>query len=494
MVTRPSETSQTGAASDAPELAAAPPSRRRRRRGRGLLRALAVLVVVLGLAAAAATAWLVIGYLAFDEVADEAHARLGTAAEADLALAGAILDEPQLTLVYVTDPGGQGLGFTMLRTDPDARTTATLSFSSAFPVSVDGGPPIELRQAPREGGPAAVLRALRPVLGRAPNHVIAISLRGLRRLVDRLGGVMVNSPAPFESVIGDRAFPAGRLEIGGDDLEAYSSGSDFASASANQRRLMRAIVAELADVGTLTDLPSLARAVGRPLTTDLGTRELLELGYVQARANSGSECGAARGSSAAIVSFMSLDAVGFGCRPATMPNVGRVPSPREIVVAGVSLAVLLAATVALLVVKVGHVVTARRRGVDRRRARPAWPLSSGRNLRSRARATRRPRAGTRAGLGSAVVDGVADALRRPRARRGGRRAHRHAGRRRVAGVPVRTLGDRIADVGDWVSTVTRELGTGVASLARRAGNGIADSVLDTWDAIAERWDSRRRRR
>jgi hypothetical protein len=57
-----------------------------------------------------------------------------------------------------------------------------------------------------------------------------------------------------------------------------------------------------------------------------------------------------------------------------------------------------------------------------------------------------------------------------------------------------TIGDRIADAGDWVSTVARALGTGSASLARRARDRVADSALDTWDAIAERWDSRRRRR
>jgi hypothetical protein len=451
--------------------------------------------VLLGVSVAVAAAWLYTGYRNFDESVADANGRFPDEARAVLAGGGDPLHDPQLTLVYVRDSASDGLGFTVVRTDPAGRETSTLSIGSSVRVPSPTGQPVELRLAGRSGGALAVVAGVGHIVGRPVSHVIALDLAGVRGLLDRIGGVPVDNPAPFRSRLGHRTFPAGRTVIRGDDFEAYASGDDFALSSANQRRLMRAITARLAQASTVMDLPGIATALGRPLTTDLSTSDLVKLGYVQARATGGVECHIeADAATATIEGFRSTSPAAAGCDASRLASIGPVPTLGELRAGAIALAVLPAAALLIVLFVLARLAA---RGVRQLARRPA----------------------TVAGVGAAVAAAPREPRRRARVRP---RVPRMAARRRVhPRVPGwRRASDRLADLAAGIgerrdrrlharreprfSRVTdafgelgdrgRDAGSAVRGAVTRATRGANDRVLDAWDAVVDRRSRRRYRR
>lgn len=73
----------------------------------------------------------------------------------------------------------------------------------------------------RLGGLQPLVTALCRSLGVAPDHVVETSFDGLRGMVDAVGGVLIDEPAPARDAFTQLNVPAGRRRIDGETAVAY---------------------------------------------------------------------------------------------------------------------------------------------------------------------------------------------------------------------------------------------------------------------------------
>ncbi|MCC6339512.1 MAG: LCP family protein [Acidimicrobiia bacterium] len=73
----------------------------------------------------------------------------------------------------------------------------------------------------RQGGMQPLLTTLCLDLGVAPDHVVEISFTGLRDIVDALGGLVIDEPAPARDGYSQFSVPGGRRRIDGEMAVAY---------------------------------------------------------------------------------------------------------------------------------------------------------------------------------------------------------------------------------------------------------------------------------
>jgi len=278
--------------------------------GRRITLTLALLVLLAG-------AWGVASYFAFRSGVQESNARLPEGATAVLAPQdGLLLTRPTLVALLGTDgdrtqsarsDASRSDSIMLVRTDPARHRMAFLSIPRDLRVEIPGHGPNKINAAFQLGGPALTLRTIRSLTGLQPNHVVLVDFSDFRTVIDALGGVTVDVPKPiltnrFDCPYATQArcqqwqgwrFEAGPQKMDGKRALIYSrvreNRLDPAENDLTRGERQQAVVGAMADrivsPATFVRLPFVGDDLVKPLTTDLGAGELLQLGWVRFRSN-----------------------------------------------------------------------------------------------------------------------------------------------------------------------------------------------------------------
>lgn len=281
------------------------------RRTRRVLVLLAVLLVLLAIAG-----WLGLSYLSLSGGVDEAGARIGRDVRRELSPAkGSLLSSPATILVLGTDGGVLGReganhsdSIMLLRTDPGRKGIAYLSLPRDLLVEIPDHGVSKVNSASQWGGPALAVRTVEQLTGLRINHIAVIDFGRFPALIDALGGIEVVVPKPIRSSKFDCplktqeacwdwdgwTFARGKQRLDGRRALVYSrirtneldfSETDFARAR-RQQQVVQATLDAATGLGVALRLPFSGSDLVRPLATDLGAWQLLQLGWAYFRADS----------------------------------------------------------------------------------------------------------------------------------------------------------------------------------------------------------------
>lgn len=275
----------------------------RRRIGLGLV-VLFVLVLIWGIA----------GYLSFRSGVKKANERLDAAVPAVLAKQnGLLLSTPTTMLLLGRDHANtdQRVGLNhsdsimILRTDPSRHRLAYLSIPRDLRVPIPGHGEDRINAAFTYGGAALAIKTIQSLTGLEINHVMIVDFQSFKSLIDNIGGVDINVPAPILSNKFDCPYSASRCahwqgyrfhkgvqHMNGQRALIFSrirenqlnpADSDI-TRGLRQQLVMRAVMAKLLGFGTAFRLPFNGSKLLDPLTTDLSAWQFIQLGWVLKRA------------------------------------------------------------------------------------------------------------------------------------------------------------------------------------------------------------------
>jgi LCP family protein required for cell wall assembly len=286
-----------------------PPKRRRWGRwvGAGVLVLLLLLVV-----------WGVASYLAVSGGVSEANDRVPAGVKRQLAKKdGLLLSTPTTILVLGTDGGKQkgraganrSDSIMLIRTDPGKKRLAFLSIPRDLQVEIPEYGLAKINAANQFGGPALALRTVKDLTGLDVNHVVFVDFDRFEELIDAVGGIDVNVPrairsnrfdCPYKTAARCAQWRGWRFERGVHHMDGrralvYSrirhnllnpAETDFDRAR-RQQQVVAATLDKVTSVGTALRLPFVGGDLVRPLATDLTAWELMQLGWVYFRADTG---------------------------------------------------------------------------------------------------------------------------------------------------------------------------------------------------------------
>ena len=289
------------------------PERDRLITGRRVLTTLGVLFGLL-------LVWAVASYLSLRSGVQEANARVAPTARAALAAQeGLLISRPTTILVLGTDfarYGGRSSlrhadSMMLVRTDPDHGRIYYLSFPRDLLVPIPGQGRQKINFAFQAGGAPLTVRTVTSVTGIEVNHLVLVQFESFREVVDAMGGVEVDVPKPvvskFECPLrtpqqcaewdGWR-FARGKQELDGRRALVYARvranklepGETDVTRTARQQQVLQAISDKVTSPLILLRMPFIGGDLVRPLATDLSSGQLLQLGWVKARAGKSVRC------------------------------------------------------------------------------------------------------------------------------------------------------------------------------------------------------------
>jgi LCP family protein required for cell wall assembly len=193
----------------------------------------------------------------------------------------------------------------ILRTDPSRHRLVYLSIPRDLRVPIPGHGENRINSAFPLGGASLTIRTIESLTGLEINHVMIVDFRSFKRLIDNIGGIDVNVPAPILSNKFDCPYKAsacarwqgyrfhkGTQHMNGQRALIYSrirenqlnpADSDI-TRGMRQQAVMRAVMAKLLGFGTVLNLPFNGDSLLKPLTTDLSAWQFVQLGWVLKRA------------------------------------------------------------------------------------------------------------------------------------------------------------------------------------------------------------------
>ncbi len=283
----------------------------RPRWGRRIALGAGVLVVLL-------VVWGVAGWVAFSSGVSDANKRLDQNAKTALVSQdGLLMSHPTTILMLGTDNarvgGRQGDrhsdSIMLLRTDPSHHRLYYLSIPRDIEVPIPGSATQKVNAAFQIGGPALAIRTIRQFTGIDVNHVIVVNFADFKELIDALGGVDVTVPKPIRSNRFDCPFSTqaqcekwqgwrfekGTQHMSGQRALIYSrirenmldpSETDV-TRGARQQDVMNAVARKFTSPSVLARMPFSGSSLAKPLTTDLTSGQLVQLGWVKFRSSDG---------------------------------------------------------------------------------------------------------------------------------------------------------------------------------------------------------------
>jgi LCP family protein required for cell wall assembly len=244
----------------------------------------------------AVVAWAGFGYLALDGAVDDANAKIAPSAHAALDPApGGMLGTPTNTLVLGVDKRkGQTRSradtILIMRTDPDSGRIRYLSIPRDWRVELPRYGTQKINAAFFFFGQAGMINAVKRLTGLPIHHIMVIKFNGFPKMVDALGGVTVNNPSalvdcPYEA--GRRvSFPAGRISLDGEQALVFARVRKC-DGDLNRALRQQAVVAgmkgEVLSFSNLWKAPWNGASVVRAIGTDIGTTDMIKMGWLQAR-------------------------------------------------------------------------------------------------------------------------------------------------------------------------------------------------------------------
>jgi LCP family protein required for cell wall assembly len=286
------------------------PIRRERRWGPGRIIAIAIPLLILVL-----IGWTVAGYLSVRSGVQKANDRLSPAAKGQLSPRdGLLATSPSMILVIGSDHSthptrrGNRLADTimLIRTDPDRHSMTYLSIPRDLEVDIPGHGHEKINSSLPLGGPALAIRTVREAFGFDVNHIILLDMTSFKDVIDALGGIEVDvrSPAvthyecPYKSAEkcrrwGGWRFGRGRQHMDGKRARIYARirnneldpGEGDLNRVGRQQQVLQATLGKMVSAGTFVRLPFVGEDLVSPLTTDLSTAQVFQLGWLRFRAS-----------------------------------------------------------------------------------------------------------------------------------------------------------------------------------------------------------------
>jgi LCP family protein required for cell wall assembly len=254
----------------------------------------------LGLIALAAVAvWAGLGFWEIRSAVEHSNAMITPAARRALDTPpGGLLGTPTNTLIIGAD-GRRGEtrsradSIMIMRTDPGGGDVKWLSIPRDVRVEIPGQGTQKINASYFFGGQAGVIRAVRSVTGLPIHHLVVVNFRGFPKLVDELGGVTVRNPTAIVNCPypGGRtvSFRRGDIELSGtralEFVRVRKCDDDFRRA-ARQQAFVNALRGKVVSPTSLPWAPWRGAAAIRTVATDLGTMDMLKLGWLQVRLDS----------------------------------------------------------------------------------------------------------------------------------------------------------------------------------------------------------------
>jgi LCP family protein required for cell wall assembly len=274
------------------------------------------IAVALGLVVLFLVVWGALGWLSVSHGVADANRRLAPDAKAVLTdQSGLLVSHSTTILMLGTDNSNLAAragdmhsdSIMLLRTDPSHHRLYYLSIPRDIEVPIPGHGTQKINAAFQMGGAQLALQTIHDFTGLDINHVVVVNFGDFKDLIDALGGIDVNVPKPIRSNRFDcpyatearcRQWPGWRFErgeqhMGGERALVYSrirenvldpSESDV-TRGARQQAVIDAVTSKLASVSTFFRLPFDGSSYVKPLTTDLSTSQLVQLGWVKFRAS-----------------------------------------------------------------------------------------------------------------------------------------------------------------------------------------------------------------
>lgn len=284
---------------------------KRRRWGRWTALGLLVLVVLLVL-------WAFLGYLSVSKGVSDANKRLDPNAKAALTHQGGLLISHSTTVLMLGTDNADVVGRTtdmhsdsimLLRTDPSHHRLYYLSIPRDLQVPIPGAGTEKVNAAYQIGGAALAIKTIRQFTGLAIDHVVVVNFAAFKDMIDAIGGIDIDVPKPIHSNSFDCPYTAskcahwtgwrfakGEQHMNGQRALVYSRirenqldpAENDITRGARQQAVMDAVTAKIASFGTFLRMPFSGSSFVKPLTTDLSTSQLVELGWVKFRSSNGS--------------------------------------------------------------------------------------------------------------------------------------------------------------------------------------------------------------
>jgi LCP family protein required for cell wall assembly len=275
----------------------------RRRIGVGLIVFLFLVIV-----------WSIIGFLSFRSGVDKANKRLERDVPPVLAKQNGLLLSHSTTMLLLgrdhenTDRRvglNNSDSIMILRTDPSRHRLVYLSIPRDLRVPIPGYFEDRINSALPRGGVKLAIRTIENFTGLEINHVMIVDFRSFKNLIDNIGGIDINVPAPILSNRFDCPYPPRRCQtwqgyrfakgwqhMDGQRALIYSrirenrlnpAESDITRGE-RQQQVLRAVMSKLLGFSTFFKLPFNGSDLLEPLTTDLSAWQFVQLGWVLKRA------------------------------------------------------------------------------------------------------------------------------------------------------------------------------------------------------------------
>ena len=269
------------------EADSGPSERRRRFRWRYLVLSLLALVV---LVLVVVGVWACQGYRTVDEAVIKANRRIAAAAREALDKdSGGLFSHPTTILVLGVDrrarDPGRSDSIMLIRSNPKTHSFSQLSIARDMRVEVPGHGMGKINTGYFWGGPALAIKTVREFTGIRINHVVIVSFAGFQKVIDAVGGVDIKVPRTITSwYSGDQmvTFKKGWNHMDGKRAIIYArirkADNDFYR-QARQQQVVQALEKKVTRFGNLLQLPSVAAQLVRGISTDLTTRQLVELAW-----------------------------------------------------------------------------------------------------------------------------------------------------------------------------------------------------------------------
>jgi LCP family protein required for cell wall assembly len=263
--------------------------------------------------------WAIASWFAFSSGVSTANKQLTPDAKSALAPeSGLLLSHSTTVLLLGTDNSQIGNrsgdrhsdSILLLRTDPAHHRLYYLSIPRDLTTNIAGIGTAKINAAYQNGGAALAIKTIHDLTGLDINHVVVVNFGAFKDLIDALGGIDVNVPAPIRSNRFDCPyatatrcsqwqgwrFPKGMQHMSGQRALIYSrirenmlnpAETDVTRGS-RQQIVMDALASKFTSPGTLIGLPFDGGTLAKPLTTDLSAGQLMQLGWVKFRASASS--------------------------------------------------------------------------------------------------------------------------------------------------------------------------------------------------------------